>query len=127
MLNADAKNENRGKTMLTVDDLKNFGADTDTGLARCMGNEGLYLRLVRSLCDDPSFDKLTEAVEAGALKEGFEAAHSLKGVLGNLSLTPIYDKVVEITEHLRNETEMDYKPLIGDLNSLRNDLKKLCG
>ena len=112
--------------MLTIDDLKTYGADTDTGLARCVGNEALYLRLVKSVCDDPCFDKLTEAVETGALKEGFEAAHSLKGVLGNLSLTPIYDKAVEITEHLRNETEMDYKLLVGELNSLRNDLKSLC-
>ncbi len=38
-----------GIVMLTIDDLKTYGADTDTGLARCVGNEALYLRLVKSL------------------------------------------------------------------------------
>ena len=35
--------------MLTIDSLKKFGVDTDTGLARCMGNEALYLRLAASV------------------------------------------------------------------------------
>ncbi|MCR5405250.1 MAG: EAL domain-containing protein [Lachnospiraceae bacterium] len=38
-----------GIVMLTVDALKNYGADTATGLMRCMGNEALYLRLAGSM------------------------------------------------------------------------------
>ncbi|MBR2100374.1 MAG: Hpt domain-containing protein [Eubacterium sp.] len=37
------------------------------------------------------------ALKNNNLDEGFEIAHSLKGVLGNLSLTPLYDIMVEIT------------------------------
>lgn len=51
---------------------------------------------------------MKEAVEAGDLKSAFEAAHGLKGVLGNLSLTQRYDPVAEITELLRAVTKMDY-------------------
>ena len=31
--------------MITIDELKQFGANTDEGVARCMGNEEFYLNL----------------------------------------------------------------------------------
>ena len=60
-------------------------------------------------------------------KEAFEAAHSLKGVLGNLSLTPLYDKVCKMTELLRAEEKTDYAPLLAEINGLREELRALCG
>ena len=71
--------------MLTVDALRACGANTQEGLGRCMNNEAFYIRLVNMALDDASFQKLSDAVAAGDKKAGFEAAHSLKGVLGNLS------------------------------------------
>ncbi len=44
----------------------------------------------------------------------------------NLSLTPIYDKIVEITELLRNRTEMDYSGMLSDILRLRDELGELC-
>ena len=52
-------------------------------------------------------------------------AHSLKGVCGNLSLTPIYDVLNEIVEPLRIKKEMDYAPLFEKLNKLFEELKTL--
>ncbi len=111
--------------MLTIESLKEFGADTAEGLQRCMGNEGLYLRLVGIVLQDAGFDRLKEAVEAGDLKTGFEAAHALKGALGNLSLKPVYDPVCEITELLRAGTETDYAPLLAAILAGRDRLKEL--
>ena len=59
-------------------------------------------------------------------KEAFEAAHSLKGVLGNLSLTPLYDKVCEITELLRAGEDADYAALTAETDGLREELRALC-
>jgi HPt (histidine-containing phosphotransfer) domain-containing protein len=56
------------------------------------------------------------------LQAAFEAAHALKGVLGNLSLTDMFDKCSEITELLRAKTEIDYTPLINQLLSMRDEL-----
>ena len=112
--------------MLTIDKLKEYGADVETGLKRCVNNEALYLRLVGSVCDEPGFTKLKESVEAGDLSGAFEAAHALKGVLGNLSLTPVYDKTVEITELLRANTDMDYTKLMNEIFELRDDLRQKC-
>ena len=111
--------------MLTVEKLKEYGADTDDGLSRCMSNEALYLRLVSTVPDQADFDKMKDFIAGGDLKSAFESAHALKGVLGNLSLTPLYEKVCEITELLRARTETDYSPLLEEIDSLREGLKKL--
>jgi len=111
--------------MLTVEKLRQMGADVESGLTRCMNNEAFYLRLVEKCVSDVNFEKLKEAVEAGDLKSAFEAAHGLKGVLGNLSLTQIYDPVVEITELLRAETKMDYTQLVQTILEKRDALKTL--
>ena len=84
--------------MLTIETLKSYGANTAEGLARCMNNEAFYLRLVGMGLKDVNFDKLQNAVASGNVKDAFEAAHALKGVLGNLALTPLLDPVSEMTE-----------------------------
>lgn len=110
---------------MTLDELAAFGANVEEGLARCMGNEAIYLRLVGMMKDEAAFDTLGEALEENDLEKAFGAAHALKGVLGNLSLTPIYEPVQEITELLRARTEMDYGPLYGEITRQRDALNAL--
>ena len=112
--------------MITIEKLNAFGADTQEGLARCFGNETLYLKLVNMICSESNFDKLSSSLEAGDLDAAFEAAHALKGVLGNLSLTPMYNKCVEITELLRNRTRTDYSPMVEELLAKKAELEALC-
>ncbi|MBQ9196441.1 MAG: Hpt domain-containing protein [Clostridia bacterium] len=98
--------------MLTIEKLTDYGADIQSGLARCMNNEGFYLRLVNMELGDANFAKLNEALAAGDAKGAFEAAHALKGAAGNLSLTPIFEPVTALTEKLRGA---DTLPDVGDL------------
>ncbi len=112
--------------MITVDNLKKFGANTEEGIARCMGNEQFYLKLVATVPGQKEFDVLREKASAGDLDAAFEAAHALKGVLGNLSITPLYDKVCEITELLRAKTDTDYSGLIEEITALQETLKAAC-
>ena len=108
--------------MITLDKLNQFGANTKEGLDRCMNNEAFYLRLVDKAINDDSFIKLKDELENKNYEEAFKIAHSLKGVLGNLSLTPLYDLAVEITENLRNVAEIDYFELINKLLNKREEL-----
>lgn len=112
--------------MLTIDTLKEFGANTDEGMSRCFGNADFYLRLVKSVTAEQGFDTLRDAVENKDLDAAFEAAHALKGVLGNLSLTPIYEPVCEITELLRAKTDTDYTALINQITEQKELLLSLC-
>ena len=108
--------------MISIESLKAFGANTEEGLGRCMGNEALYLKLVGVMLADKNFDKLKSAIEAENLDEAFEAAHALKGALGNLALTPLYEKAASLTEFLRNRAEADYGGLVSDLLASRDSL-----
>ncbi len=111
---------------MTIDDLKAYGANLTEGLRRCMNNEVFYLRLVKMIPGDPNFQKLYKAVEDGDLGAAFEAAHALKGSTGNLSLTPIYAPVCEITELLRTRTQTDYTALITKIRTAADELARIC-
>ncbi|MBR4760397.1 MAG: Hpt domain-containing protein [Lachnospiraceae bacterium] len=112
--------------MLTIDALKAFGADTDDGVGRCFGNADFYMNLVKTVPAEKKFDELKSALDAGDLDKAFEHAHALKGVLTNLSLTPISDPMIEITEHLRSSKQMDYAPLVETVMEKREELRKMC-
>ena len=112
--------------MITIEKLKAFGANTEEGLGRCMGNEALYLRLVATIPAEKNFDKLKTSIESNNLDEAFDAVHALKGVLGNLALTPMFDMAVKITEPLRSRTAMDYSGMVSELLNLRDKLSELC-
>ena len=111
--------------MLTTDALKQFGADVDDGLSRCMGNEAFYLKLIGKVVEDKNFQVLEDAVAAKDLDKAFDAAHSLKGVLGNLALTPVYEPVFEITELLRERKDIDYSEYLKTISEKRSELAAL--
>ena len=110
---------------MTLDDLIAYGANVEEGLGRCLNNEAMYLRLVDTVKADPNFETLDVAVREGRLKEGFEASHALKGVLGNLSITPLCDLISEICELLRHETAMDYTELLDKIAVKRDEFRAL--
>ena len=111
---------------MTIDDLKTYGADTAEGLRRCMNKESFYLRLVKMIPGDANFQKLYDAIDKGDLDAAFEAAHALKGSAGNLSLTPIFAPISEITELLRARTQMDYAPLVEAIRESHERLRDIC-
>ena len=110
---------------MTIDDLKAYGANTDDGLRRCLNNEGFYLRLVKMELQDRNFDLLEQALQAGDETAAFEAAHALKGALGNLSLTPIFDPTSALTEELRARTGADYQAYFEKIRTARETLSRL--
>lgn len=111
--------------MLTIEALNSFGVDTKDGLNRCMNNETIYLQLVGMALADASFDKLALAVEANDKDAAFEAAHALKGVMGNLSLTPLYSVTSDMTELLRARKEADYQAYLAQILHMRAELVAL--
>ena len=111
---------------MTLDTLKAYGANTAEGLRRCMNNESFYLRLVKKIPGDANFPKLYDAVDKGELDIAFEAAHALKGITGNLSLTPIFAPISEITEMLRARTQTDYTALVHKIREARDELARIC-
>ncbi|MBR1909304.1 MAG: Hpt domain-containing protein [Lachnospiraceae bacterium] len=111
--------------MISIDGLRDFGADADSALKRCMNNEEFYLKQVNKVLTGNSYDKIKEAVVNADLDAAFEAAHALKGVLGNLGLTPLYEPVAEMTECLRSKTDKDYSAYIDVIEDRVNALNNM--
>jgi len=111
--------------MASIEDLKNYGADTEEALSRMMGNEAFYLKLIPRIFDDKNFEALEQNIKAGDLDKAFEVAHSLKGVLGNLSLTPLLEPVKEVTELLRARKDVDYSPYLKEISEKKEQLESL--
>lgn len=112
--------------MLTMEKLAEYGADTVTGLKRCVNRESMYLRLVSTVPAHAGFAKLKAAIEAGDLETAFQEAHGLKGVAANLALTPLSEPIGEMTEHLRAKEQMDYAPLLDEILAQQAKLSVLC-
>ena len=83
------------------DSLKNWGCDVDGALARFIGDRELYRSCLHTAAGDQNFELLPEALRAGEMGRAFECAHTLKGMLANMGLIPLYDIVVRIVEPLR--------------------------
>ena len=113
--------------MLTIDALNRFGADTKDGMSRCLNNEAMYLRLVVKALDNPNYARLSAAVAAEDKKAAFEAVHAIKGMMGNLALTPLYELSSEMTELLRAGQDADYADYLARILRQREALLALCG
>ncbi len=111
--------------MLTVERLKEYGADTETGLSRCADNEALYLRLVGIVLRDLSSGALGDALESGDPDKAFAIAHKLKGGVCNLALTPIADPLCELTELLRIQAPGDRRDLYAEIIRKTDELAAL--
>ncbi len=110
---------------ITIEQLNDFGVNTKEGLTRCMNNKNFYFKMLKMGLSNDSFEKLGKALEDKNNEDAFEAAHALKGVLGNLAVTPIYTPLAEMTEMLRANKSADYVEMYKPILDLRNQLLAL--
>lgn len=104
--------------------LRDYGADVDGAIERFVDDKEFYISSVKEYLDDTGFDTLKNALEANDIKTAFEAAHTLKGVVGNLGLIPLYNAVCEIVEPLRAGTCTGLDP---KLSSIMDEREKIRG
>lgn len=68
---------------------------------------------------DEGFASLGKCLADGDLRNAFDVAQTLKGVAGNLGLTPMFNTISDIVEPLRAGTDKDtaenYKKLLDEL------------
>ncbi|MBR3016951.1 MAG: Hpt domain-containing protein [Clostridia bacterium] len=88
---------------MTPEALNAYGANTIEGMKRCLNDEPFYLDMVGMTLKDKNFDALKAAMDAEDTRAAFAAAHSLKGTIGNVGLTPIYEPLCALTELLRGK------------------------
>ena len=111
--------------MVTIDSLREYGADVDEGLARCLNKEDFYLKMVNMGIADDRFEKLPDIIASKDYAKAFEIVHALKGIVGSLALTPLYEPICQMTELLRKQTQTDYTDFCETIKSERKKLLAL--
>lgn len=85
-------------------------------MSRFVEKEDFYLRCLALFFQDDSLEKLKQAIDEKAYQAAFDAAHTLKGVAGNMGLDFLFQAVCRIVEPLRSLDEtVDYSSLCDEI------------
>lgn len=106
--------------------LEACGIDVAGAMERMMGNEMLFLKMMRKFPEDEVFRNLKEKLAEKDYGEAFQYAHALKGVAGNLGLNPIMEADIVIVEKLRHYTEESVKGIDEDFKQLEAVYDQIC-
>ncbi len=112
---------------MILEELKKWGCDIDGALERFVGDETLYETCLYTVLDDKAFPALGEALRANQVKEAFDYAHTLKGVLANMGLTPMYEIMVRLVEPLRAGKAEGLLPVYEELLEAKEVLAHMLG
>ena len=77
------------------------GINVNEALDRFMNNEALMIKFLIRFLEDENFSQLCEAMAQQDADRAFEAAHALKGVVGNLSMQNLFRHTTTVVEYLR--------------------------
>lgn len=92
------------------------GVDLEDALHRFMDNEYLLELMLKKFPADQSFIGIQTALENENCEEAFRAAHTLKGVAGNLSFIKLFTAICEQVEALRNNDLARAKQLMPSVS-----------
>lgn len=105
-----------GITMTTLkEDLIALGIDYNKALERFLGKPDFYQEFLYQFPDDPQLDTLLAATKDHDVKKAFKAAHTLKGLCGNLGLNNLLKPILPLVEILRKDSFDGIESLLNEL------------
>ena len=94
-----------------------------------LGSEAMIKRFAVKFLDDPTFNELEQALEAGNGEDAFRAAHTMKGICLNLGFDKLYEVSAALTEQLRDReiagSEAMYQKVAEQYDRLTAALKAI--
>ncbi len=124
-----------GKGLIVIMDenfkkqLEENGVDVDATLKRFMGKDALFMKFIVKFADDENCNGIRVELEKQDIHAAFERAHSLKGVAGNLGITPVYDLAAQISDLLRGKQqveEVDMDQVMEAQTQLEENCERIC-
>jgi HPt (histidine-containing phosphotransfer) domain-containing protein len=92
--------------------------DFEEGLKRMMNNAKFYAKMLTKFKEDTNLASLEEALAAGDMEKAHVAAHTLKGVVSNLSLTELYKQIMELETQIKaKDVNPRQMPILKDVYS----------
>ncbi len=94
-----------------------YGIDTTDAMDRMDDDADLYKKLALKYLNNTNFVDLTAAMEVKDYDTAYNAAHTLKGVAGNLSFTKLYHIASSVCEALRQGESQAAETMMPDLKA----------
>lgn len=108
--------------MTLLEELRTLDVDVDGGLKRINGNEKLYTKLLGSFSKSINTYRVEADFDGNDYNDIIEKAHAIKGVSGNLSITPVYEAYTKIVDLLRAGKPEEARPLIEGIIPVQDNI-----
>lgn len=102
--------------------LQEVGVDTDAALRRFSNNDMLYKRFLLRFPEDQNFVKIEEAMKSCNWSDMLTAAHTLKGLSGNLGMNRLLEICSSMTTYLREGRSEDAVNLYPELEEAYREI-----
>ncbi len=103
-------------------ELKELGVNVEEAVQRFMGNEALFNRMIKKLPPAVKDLQVLQFLEAGDYETALNNAHTLKGVMGNLSITPLFHAYNDAVNLLREDKPEEAKKKVEDILPLQDEI-----
>lgn len=106
----------KGKqAMNLLEELQVLGVDIQDALKRFVNNAALYEKMLKKFPAAANDLPVESNFASGNLDIALANAHTLKGMTGNLSLTPLYNAYTDIVAFLRANNPEEARQLLTDI------------
>lgn len=86
--------------------LLSAGINYQSGVVRFGGQEQLFEKYLKKFITDREFAGLCAAMEEEDYETAFKSAHTLKGMIGNLSIDGLFEILAPLVEMLRGKSDI---------------------
>lgn len=107
------------------DALKKAGVDVERTIQRFMGNEGLFMKFLIRFPEDENFSQIKPSLDQNDFDAALTAAHTLKGVSGNLGIMSVFDICSEMVALIRKEEFDKAKQTYGKLEAAYQEVCRI--
>ena len=98
--------------MSLIEEVGKLGVNVEDALERFMNNASLYERMLKKLPSVLENSPVMPCFESGDLEKALSNAHNIKGVVGNLSVDPLYEGYSGVVSLLREGKNDEAKALL---------------
>ena len=113
------------RTEVLYSKLNDWGGDVSKARERLLEDDELYVSCLMKFAEDENFALLDSCMKKGDLKGAFDHAHAIKGVAGNLGLTPLFKAASKIVESLRANVNDNLDDMLEETMKLKDEFKRI--
>ena len=105
-----------------ITELDALGVNTREAIERMNNNSAFYIKMLGRFKGELENHEVMSYIESGDLETAVANAHTLKGLTGNLSLTPLFKAYTDVVALLRANDPVKAKQAMTDALPIQSDI-----